>query len=101
MLTPWNQTTSEWCQSWGQDRGATRCSRRGHERRWWWCHCRSHHGCHGLRRRGFRGCRKWSAAAIGGGGTAHQREAQLTGEEAQLAWEAVQPREGGYGVADP
>jgi hypothetical protein len=53
-IDPLNQVTSEWCQSRGRCRGAMRCSRRGRERRWWWCRCRSHHS---RRRCGFRGCR--------------------------------------------
>jgi hypothetical protein len=44
---------------------------------WLSCRHRRHHYC-----------RKWSSSTIGGGGTAHQGEAQLTREVAQL-------REGG------
>jgi hypothetical protein len=51
---------------------------------WLSCRYRQCHSCH-----------KWSSSAIGGGGMAHQGEAQLTGEEVQLAREAAQPREGG------
>jgi hypothetical protein len=57
-----------------------------------WLSCR-HHRRHG--------CCKWSSSAIGGGGVAHQAEAQHTGEEAQLAREVAQPREGGWGWQTP
>jgi hypothetical protein len=49
---PQNQATSKWCRSRGRGIGATRCSRRGRERRRWWCRCRCHHGRHSRHHRG-------------------------------------------------